>query len=145
MSCISSATGRTIIGSTLLAGLLGCGILVSAGTPAMGRARSAAPPITVYTPVILRRNLTRAPAAWLGRVVRVRARAVKSFVWTCQHDYVCVIRQPSLADPTVDAVDARLPLLVPADTPLVALARRVPLLERLVPRPPTIVWGHIAL
>lgn len=149
MSYISSATGRAIIGSTLAASMLGCGILVSAGTLTTERVSNATPHITVYTPVALRRNLTLAPAAWLGRVVWVRARAVQSFVWTCQHDYLCVIRQPSLADPTVNAADARLVLAVPTDAPLVTLARRLPLVGPLVARvvapADEIAWGSIAL
>lgn len=147
MSYSSSTTGRAIIGSTLLAGLLGCGIL--AGTPTTEQVRNAAPRITVYTPVALRRNLALAPTAWLGRVVWVRARAVQSFVWSCQHDYRCVIHQPSLADPAVDAADARLVLAVPMDAPLVALVRRLPLVGSLVARVvaprEAIAWSRVAL
>src|SRR2546430_10942555 len=111
MSCIRRATGRVIVRSALVAGLLGCGLRVSASTSATERAHGAALRLTVYTPAVLRRDLDLAPAAWLGRVVWVRARAVQSFAWTCRHDDVCVIRQSSLADPAVDAADARLPLL----------------------------------
>jgi hypothetical protein len=145
MSRSHSATGRAVIRSALVAGLLGCGMVVSTGTAATGRPHNTPPRLTIYTLAVLRRDLAHTPAAWLGRVVWVRARPVLAFAWTCRHDDVCVIRQSSLADPTVDAADARLPLLAPAETPLVALVRHVPLLARWAPRPPALARGRIAL
>jgi hypothetical protein len=148
MSHISNATRRVLIGATLLVGLLGCGLLVSVGGAAVEHTHRAGPRITIYTPVVLRHDLTRFPAAWLGRVVWVRARAEQRFVWGCQHDYLCVIRQPSLADPTVDAADARLLLLLPTENRLIAPARRVPLLRpllRLMSPAYAIAWGRVAL
>lgn len=146
---MSDSSSRAVIGGTLVAGLLGCGLLACAGAPAPVRIPHVALQITVYTPVMLRRNVTLAPAAWLGHVVWVRARAVRSFVWTCRHDYLCVIRQPSLADPMVDAADARLVLAVPTDAPLVAMARRLPLVGPLVMHvvapAEAIAWGRVAL
>lgn len=99
----------------------------------------------IVTPHILRQSLERAPLAWIGRTVWLRARAVPHYAWTCHHDTLCVVRQPSLADPTVDAADAFLPFALAPPPPPWSLLRQVPVLGHLIALNRTIPWDTIAL
>lgn len=139
-------------GITIQRGVAVCALILGlAGVSAVGGRRTLfSHPATiahgaVYTPLGLRRALVHAPAAWLGRIVWVRARAEQNFVWACRHDVVCVIRQPSLADPHVDDATVYLPLVLPQEPPLWALLGQLPLVERFMPSPHAIAWGSIAL
>ena len=140
---------RALIATALLVGVLWrCAALPLPPLLRLAPVGAVGPQTAVYTPVELRRALTRSPALWIGRVVWIRARAVQTFAWTCQHDYLCVVRQPSLADPAVDAADARLPLVLLRADSVLALARRAPLVGPVVARlapPATIPWDTIAL
>jgi hypothetical protein len=132
-----------LAGSVLLAGLV-AGAAHLMPPPHSGSGGASAHE-TVYTPFVLRRAITRAPQAWLGRVIWVRAEPVQDVVWACRQDVLCLRRQPSLADVDAGRSDTSLPLALPQETPLIAALRRAPLVGELMPTAPAIPWGIVAV
>jgi hypothetical protein len=99
----------------------------------------------VYTVAALQERLARQPSAWIDRTVRVHAVAEPCTVTADGPGAPCVERHPALVD--VGKSDAALPLLAGQGPryALLALARRIPLLRRLMPAPASISWGVAAV
>jgi hypothetical protein len=99
----------------------------------------------VYTVAALQERLARQPSAWIDRTARVHAVAEPCTVTADGPGAPCVERHPALVD--MGKSDAALPLLVAQGPryPLLALARRIPLLRRLMPAPASISWGVAAV
>jgi hypothetical protein len=96
----------------------------------------------VYSVGELRANLTRRPAAWLGRTVWVQGLAVASGcqTWPAPEGAECQDWRQGIADPRRVEV---LPLAAGAPNLVLALLRRVPLLSTAVPPPQQLRWDAL--
>lgn len=97
----------------------------------------------LYTVAEVQAHLARSPAAWVGRTVRMPGVAVPPGC-VLRESMLCVAESSYLAylvDPTRFAL---LPLTRGASNPLLALARRVPVLDGLAPAPQVVQWGVVA-
>lgn len=99
----------------------------------------------VYSVARVRGQLARDPRAWVGRVVRLRARAELCPAEIADEGAGCGPAHPVLAPP--DAADAAepLPLAAVPDPPLPALLRRLPPLAGMLPAPQRVDWGSVAV
>src|SRR5579872_6904527 len=95
--------------SSLALGLLTVAVALCIGLFLSGQIvlRADRPP--VLSLATLQGDLQRDPAAWLGRLVRVRAVAVQCQAWFTEPDS-CFQWQPSLID-ALDATTSALPLV----------------------------------
>jgi hypothetical protein len=96
----------------------------------------------VYSVVELHANLTRRPAAWVGRIVWVQGLAVASGcqTWPAPEGTDCRDWRQGIADPRRVEV---LPLAEGVPNPLLAILRRVPLLSTVMPPPQQLRWGAV--
>jgi hypothetical protein len=119
-----------------LAALLGVGLCLAARAGASG---------PVYGVATLRAQLAREGSAWLGRTVRVRAALDPCGGTSLPGGRPCPTFAPALVDSAGGSTAGPLPLqLGPAPQPL-ALFRRIPLLDRLLPGPQALHWGEVAV
>lgn len=89
---------------------------------------------------VLQRQLTRDPAAWVGRTLVVRARAVAKHWWLDRHSGG-IATLVSLVDPAATDRTDGLPLARGPADPVLATLRWLPLLGRLAPAPQRPRWG----
>jgi hypothetical protein len=99
----------------------------------------------VYGVAALQAHLEREGAAWLGRTVRVRAVLAPCGGISPHGGRPCLNFGPWLVDSAGGPAAGSLPLqLGPAPQPL-ALVRRIPLLDRLLPGPQALSWDAVAV
>jgi hypothetical protein len=100
----------------------------------------------VYTVSELRARLADNPRAWLGHTVLVRGVALGlGLGLSCPSNASCAVAWPALVDADVAGPGSYLPLSMGPANPLLALLRRLPLVERLVPGPQLLRWGRPAI
>lgn len=118
---------------TLAAALFGGALLVAWNNPA---------PSPVYAVSTVRAGLSRAPGAWVGRTVRVRAVVRDScLTWMGGDNPACISWRPALLDASAPSATGALPLRAAPQLPLLAALRRLPLTRWLVGTPQQIRWG----
>ena len=96
----------------------------------------------VYSVVAVRGELARDPHAWVGQVVRLRARAELCPPEIADAGVGCGPAHPVLAPPEAADVAEPLPLVPGPGAPLTFL-RHFPPLASLLPAPQQIVWGAV--
>ncbi len=129
---------RLLLLPVLLSAALGLVALLvprAVGMPASGH---------VYTVAEARALLAREPHVWTGRTVLVRALADDCYVTEAgAHNLQCRDPRPTLGDPDAPVIDT-LPLRWEAPLLPLALLRRLPLFDSLVPAPQVIRWEMVA-
>ena len=108
-------------------------LLIAWNTPA---------PAPVYAVGAVRAGLSRAPGAWVGRTLRVRAVADNPcLTWMGGANPACISWQPALLDASAPNAAKALPLGAAPQLPLLAALRRLPLTRWLVGTPQQLRWG----
>jgi hypothetical protein len=126
----------------LLAGLPG--LLLVAGLAALVISR---PPDhgPVYSVAALRSHLAEDPGRWLGRTLRVRGEAIAVACTTEAGRPVPCAPTAYLADPGPSLAVVPVSLAPAGTDPLLAAARRLPLLGSVLPPPQAVRWGRAAV
>jgi hypothetical protein len=127
---------------TTALGLIGVALLVLVISISHSLATNTGGPI--YMVAALDAQLADHPAAWINRTLRVRARAEACLLGMDGPGAPCIEQHPVLVDAGLGQPSAALPLRRAHASPLLALLRRLPQVDRLVPAPQAVHWGEVA-
>lgn len=132
----------------LLVLLILCGmVLVGSRAPAVLREADQGP---VYSVAAVLDHLERGPHAWIGRTLLVRGRIIPCTPIEISSGAPCPMLVPgtpvlSDASSSPRTMTDALMLTQGSSDPLLAQARRLPLLGDLLPAPQVLIWGVVGI
>jgi hypothetical protein len=102
-------------------------------------------PIPVYSVAAVRAEIIHSPGTWIGRTVRIHAKAHNACVaWTSGTTAACKTQRPVFLDPASFNVEAGLLVNEKPLPAVLAELAQLPLISQLLPTPQQIQWRTLA-